>query len=153
MQEARGPPQRALVTAAAATTALACLLAVGRGLGGGGGGAHGKVAPYGDRWGGSGGSGDTTTLPKINQPTPPPPHKQQPQPSSRDRPSLAPAPGLGKAGPADDDSNCNAGPTLNGGEAAAAVDEGAGLSFFAAVGRRLARFLGLALSLLGASMW
>lgn len=73
MQEARGPvAQRPLATAAAAT-AVACLLALGKGLG-----QHGGEAPRSDRWGAGAALSSTE---QQQQQRPPSPTKQPPQQS------------------------------------------------------------------------
>lgn len=114
-------PQRALVTAAAAASGVACLLALGKGLGHG----HGAEAPRGDRWG-------------VQQQ----PHQQQAG-AGADHPSIAPGAGA-QAGPA----TCVA--TATGlYEGHSMVQPGAP-STLATVGRGIKHVLGLALSLLGA---
>lgn len=147
---ARGPvAQRPLATAAAAT-AVACLLALGKGLG-----QHGGEVPHGDRWGAGAALSDINHHHQQQQPPRPP--KQQPPPQSdigTCGPSLAPDP----AAP----PTCTATATgLYGGSyggdrgpPAAHPGDGhearcKGSCILSRVGRGIADFLGLVLTLFG----
>lgn len=138
MQEARGPvAQRPLVTAAAAT-AVACLLALGKGLG-----QHGGEAPHGNRWGAG------AALPNPNQQQQQPPPMKQPPQQSLVPPQAAPptcaatAAGLYGGGYSGDRGP----PAARSGDGYEERQKGS--TILSSLGHGIARFFGLALALLG----